>query len=88
MPLNRSEPYASGPVLWLSMMSAGETGEIVDVRGGPGIVRRLSAMGLVPGVSVTVVSDSGSAGPMIVRVGDMRIGLGRGMARRVLVRPD
>jgi len=88
LPSNRSEHYASGPVLWLSMMCAGESGEIVDVRGGPGVVRRLSAMGLVPGAAITVVSDSGSAGPMIVRVGDMRLGLGRGMARRVLVRPD
>lgn len=87
MSLNRSERHAAGPAVRLDMMSAGERCQVVDVRGGPGMVRRLTAMGIVPGVGVTVVSNARGAGPMIVGVGPGRLGLGRGMARHVLVRP-
>lgn len=77
----------SGPVLPLDQMRRGEAGEIAHVRGGRGITRRLTELGLAPGVRVKMVSDSGTTGPVIVRVGDAKIGIGRGMARRVLVRP-
>ncbi len=45
-------------------------------------------MGLAPGVEVRVVSNMGSFGPIMVAVGSTKIGIGRGMARRVLVRPN
>ncbi|MFO8082565.1 MAG: FeoA family protein [Armatimonadota bacterium] len=67
-------------------MRPGEAGEIIDVRGGRGVVRRLTELGLAPGVRVRLVTDAGSSGPVIVKVGDAKIGIGRGMARRVLVR--
>jgi len=85
--LSRSERYAAGPVLRLDMMGAGESGEVVDVRGGPGMVRRLAEMGLVPGARLSVVVGAGGPGPVMVRLGGGKLGLGRGMARRVLVRP-
>ncbi len=69
------------------MLGAGERCRVVDVRGGPGMVRRLTEIGIVPGVDLTVVNDARGAGPMIVGVGAGRLGLGRGMARHVLVRP-
>ena len=78
----------SGPVLPLPQMRAGESGEVVDLRGGRGPVRRLTELGIIPGVTVKLVSDSGTFGPVIVRVGDSKFGIGRGMARRVLVRPS
>ncbi len=69
------------------MMSPGERCEVVDVRGGRGMVRRLTEMGIVPGAGLTVLSNTRGAGPMMVGVGTGRLGLGRGMARHVLVRP-
>jgi len=78
----------SGPVLPLDRMRVGEAGEIARISGGGGIVRRLIDLGLAPGVPIKLLSDAGSAGPVIVRVGDSRIGIGRGMARRVLVRAN
>ncbi len=78
----------SGPVLPLDRMRAGETGTIVRVCGRGGIVRRLLDMGFAPGAPVRLVNDAGRAGPVIVRLGEARIGIGRGMARRVMVRPN
>jgi ferrous iron transport protein A len=68
----------------LSMLSAGEEAQLVDVRGGHGIRRRLSAMGLNPGMKVTVVQNA-MRGPIILGVMDSRIALGRGMAHKILV---
>lgn len=84
---NRSD-LPSGPVLPLPQMRAGESGEVVNLRGGRGPVRRLTELGITPGVTVKVVSDSGSFGPVMIRIGDTKIGIGRGMARRILVRPS
>jgi ferrous iron transport protein A len=69
-------------------MNAGEGGTIADVRGGRGIIRRLTELGLAPGVHVKMVNEAGRAGPVIVKVGEAKVGIGRGMARRVLVRPS
>ncbi|MGD9497660.1 MAG: ferrous iron transport protein A [Armatimonadota bacterium] len=84
---SRFDRYGAGPVLPLHMMSAGESGEIVDVRGGHGVVRRLTEMGPVPGARLRVVSGADSCGALIVRIGDIKLGLGRGLAWRVLIRP-
>ena len=85
---NRSSTPPTGPVLPLDMMRCGEGGHIAGVRGGRGITRRLASMGLARGVEVRVVSNMGSFGPIMVRVASTKIGIGRGMARRVLVRPN
>jgi len=66
------------------MLSIGEEAEFVDVRGGRGIRRRLAALGLNPGMKVSVVQNS-MRGPIVLGVMDSRIALGRGMAQRILV---
>lgn len=51
---------------------------------GKGGTSKLLAMGLVPGTAVEVISSTGT-GSVIVAFGDNRIGLGAGMAEKVLV---
>lgn len=68
----------------LSDLPAGERALIRALRGGRGFSARLAALGVTPGVEVTVVQNFGS-GPMIVTVRDTRIALGRGEAFKVLV---
>ena len=57
---------------------------IQAIHGGHGLRRRLSAMGLVPGMEVEVVRND-HGGPLIVEVLDTRLMLGRGMAHKILV---
>lgn len=73
-----------GNLIPLSMLSAGEEAELVDVRGGHGIKQRLAAMGLNPGMKVTMVHNA-MGGPVILGVFNSRIALGRGMAQKILV---
>jgi len=69
----------------LSEAAQGERVRVVGIDAGIGLVSRLSAMGLVPGVWVVVVSNRG-AGPAVVEVKGTRLALGRGVAAKILVK--
>ena len=67
----------------LAMAGIGEEVRLESIRGGEKLVHRLTAMGLTPGVSLSVIQDAG--GPLLLSVLDSRIALGRGMAKKVMV---
>jgi len=69
----------------LSELNVGQTGVVREVRGGPGMVRRLEGLGLRPGKTVVKLTAYLWAGPVLVRIDNRTIALGRGMAQRILV---
>jgi len=69
----------------LAMVSPGEVVQVVDVRAGWGLQRRLADMGLTPGVIIRVM-NSQRPGPIIVDLRGSRLVLGYGMTQRILVR--
>lgn len=71
----------------LSTVRANTPVRIVRAEGGRGLLARLTAMGLRPGVRV-VVLNTGGPGPLVVAAGNLRFGIGRGMAARILVVPE
>lgn len=83
----------SGPVRKrLDEMVPGEAGVVISIelgqgRGGCrwGVRSRLEAMGLRAGVRIRVVSAQPMRGPVVVDVAGVRLALGRGMARNVVV---
>jgi ferrous iron transport protein A len=74
--------------LSVARMKTGQTGVIVGVMGGPGLVRRLDAMGIRPGQPVTKVSSTLFHGPVTLGVNSFRVAVGFGMARRIIVKVD
>ena len=68
----------------LSTVKAGETVKLVAINAGRGLNSRLIAMGLVPNVELTVVSNEHS-GPFVISVKDSRMMLGRGIAHKIMV---
>jgi len=68
----------------LAFLSEGEVGKVVEIRAGRGLTRRLLAMGVAPGMRVRVLKSSGP-GPILVEVGQTIIGLGRGVAMKIIV---
>lgn len=70
--------------LTLGSLGKGQRGTLVGVAGGHGAQVRLAALGLRVGVEVEVLQNSGR-GPVMVRVGNARVAIGRGLANRVLV---
>ncbi|MCK5534340.1 ferrous iron transport protein A [bacterium] len=69
----------------LSCVLSGEKVEIVEIRGGRGLVTKLLNMGFYPGVKIAVVSNNGY-GPLIVAKKEIRLGLGFGMAQKIFVK--
>jgi len=63
----------------------GERVRLVGIDGGRALRARLAAMGLVPGVQIDVLRSTGR-GPLVVAILGSRVILGRGMARRMMVR--
>jgi len=68
----------------LSSVGPGQTVRLARIDAGQALRSRLTAMGLVPNVQITVVS-SGQPGPLMVSVKSSRIMLGRGMAQKIMV---
>ncbi len=67
----------------LPMAGIGEQVRLESIKGGKKMLRRLTALGLTPGVELSVVQNAG--GPLLLSVRGSRIALGRGMSQRVMV---
>ena len=71
--------------VYLSGMHAGQSGRVVRIEGGAGLVSRLSAMGIRPGRKITKLSSMLLRGPVTVQAGSTRLAIGFGMASRIIV---
>lgn len=67
----------------------GQTFRIVEIKGGPGLHRRLLALGFHRGDLVSLDGEAIMRGPVLVRnlTTDTRVALGRGIAQKILVEP-
>jgi ferrous iron transport protein A len=66
----------------LDEIEVGRKVRIVKILGGYGLVRRLVSLGLTIGVELLIINNQG---PIIIKLGDSNIAIGRGIARKVLV---
>lgn len=69
----------------LSFIEPGKEVVVVDIRAGRTLIGRLARMGIYLGSKISVINNNIS-GPMIIGIGDKRIGLGRGMCNKIIVR--
>ena len=74
--------------LTLAEMRTGQTGTVVGVMGGHGLIRRLDALGIRPGRKVTKLSSTLFRGPIILRGDNTQVAVGFGMARKIIVEVD
>jgi ferrous iron transport protein A len=70
----------------LTELARGEEGIITAIQGGWGFQQRLRLLGLSEGRAVRKLSDLALGGPVVVLVNRAQVAIGRGMARRILVR--
>ena len=70
----------------LTDLDAGQEATIVAVEGGRGMQSRLRSMGLSEGQRIRKLSALALGGPIVVLVNRAQVAVGRGMARRILVR--
>ncbi len=81
-------PISTHPTTPLSTIAAGQTVELAAIEGGRRLRKRLADLGLSVGERVRVVQNP-PVGPLILAVKeDARLGIGRGMARKIYVHPS
>jgi len=73
-----------GKHLPLAMINPSEEVTVAEIRGGRGLVQRLSDMGLTPGTKLKVI-NSQMPGPVLIDLRGSRLVLGHGVALKVMV---
>ena len=69
----------------LPKLKWGESGVVVEIHGGFGLVRNLESLGVRVGKSITKISSQIWGGPQVIKIGNTQIAIGFGMARRIFV---
>ncbi len=72
----------------LSRMQTGQSGIVVQIQGGHGMVNRLSVRGIRPGKRITKISSMFMRGPVTIQVDGAQVAIGFGMASRIIVELD
>jgi len=75
-------------IVTLRQMQSGQSGKVVEIQGGHGLVNRLNALGVRPGKKITKVSSMLMRGPVTIQSGNTRIAVGFGMANKIIVELD
>jgi len=69
----------------LVMASPGKLLTVIGINAGWGLQRRLADMGLTPGTQIRVMNGQ-HAGPVLIDLRGSRLGLGRGVAQKIMVK--
>ena len=85
---SRHKFWPEGKQVTLAQMQNSQSGVVVEIRGGHGMVNRLSALGIRPGKRITKLGGGFMRGPVTVQVDRAQVAIGFGMARRIILEPD
>jgi Fe2+ transport system protein A len=72
----------------LSRMQTGQRGVVVQIRGGRGMVSRISVLGIRPGKRIAKVSSMLMRGPVTIQIDTAQVAIGYGMANRIIIDLD
>jgi len=72
----------------LAGMQTGQSGTVVQIQGGHGLINRLNSLGIRPGKRITKASSMIMRGPVTIEVDRAQVAIGFGMARRIIVELD
>jgi len=78
----------NGKQATLARMQTGQSGVVVQIQGGHGLINRLNSLGIRPGKRITKLSSMIMRGPVTIQVDRAQVAIGFGMARRIIVEPD
>lgn len=69
----------------LTDMNTGETGKVMELLGGFGLVNRLKSLGIRPGVNIKKISSSFFHGPVVLQIGNNQTALGHGISHKIII---
>jgi Fe2+ transport system protein FeoA len=71
----------------ITQLHTGKQAKIIEIHGGREAIGRLNALGIVPGATVVKKSAAILHGPIVLEKNSMRIALGFGMAKKIIIKP-
>jgi ferrous iron transport protein A len=77
-----------GNLVSLTQMRPGQSGVVVRIQGGFGLVDRLNALGIIPSKKIRKISSMIARGPVTVEIDRAQVAIGFGMANRIIVELD
>jgi len=80
-----TEGITKQKVLTIADALPGRKYVILYIDGGYGLSSHLNSMGLVPNENLSVLNQSGG-GPVTISIKGTRIAVGRGMAKKIVIR--
>jgi DtxR family Mn-dependent transcriptional regulator len=83
-PVSVEDKTAMAEEIAISKLAAGESGIVKSYTSGRGMLGRCLSMGFTPGSLVKMLENFGS-GPVLVKVHDTEVALGRGIAEKIVV---
>jgi Fe2+ transport system protein FeoA len=86
-PVSSGEGIATAEEVPISRLVTGEWGIVRSYAGGRGMLGRCLSMGFTPGSRVKMLQNFGS-GPVLVKIHDTEVALGRGIAEKIIVTRD
>ena len=72
----------------LAQMKQGQSGTVIQIKGGRHLANRLNALGVMPGKKITKISSMLMRGPVTIEVDRVQVAMGFGMAQKIIVKPD
>jgi len=79
---------SDGKQITLARMQTGQSGTVVQIQGGHGLINRFNSLGIRPGKGITKASSMIMRGPVTIEVDRAQVAIGFGMARRIIVELD
>ena len=59
--------------------------KVKSIRGGRSFINKIESMGILSGTILTRINANVGGGPVVIKVGNSRYALGRGMATKIKV---
>jgi ferrous iron transport protein A len=69
----------------LTQIREGQAVEVVEIRGGKQFQRKIDAIGLRVGSKIVKLSSQVLNGPVTIKIGSIKLAIGHGMAKKILV---
>ena len=66
-------------------VATGKIVKVAKIEGGKNFLEKADSLGLRTGVKVIKLSTQMMNGPVTIKIGNMKVALGRGMAKKILV---
>lgn len=66
-------------------LQKGEKGKVVEILGGLRFRIKLDSLGIREGIVITKISESIARGPVVLQIGNSKVAIGFGMAKRIIV---